>query len=68
LILADQSSKKQSILFETLYHIFTVKSTAGVSGKVTPKEAQAVITVFNNTAYALPNHEGYFYNSWSKRW
>ncbi|TAG29176.1 MAG: DUF4382 domain-containing protein, partial [Sphingobacteriia bacterium] len=41
---------------------FTVKSTASVSGKIVPKEAQAVVTVFNNTdtAYALPNPEGYF--------
>ena len=33
-----------------------------VAGKVIPKEAKAVITLFNqtDTAYALPNQEGYF--------
>lgn len=41
---------------------FTVKSTASVYGKIVPKEAQAVVTIFNttDTAYALPNPEGYF--------
>lgn len=41
---------------------FTVKSTASLSGKIVPKDAQAVVTVFNSTdtAYALPNHDGHF--------
>ena len=54
--------KNNQFYLKPYIKFFTVKSTAGVSGKVTPKEAQAVITVFNNTdtAYALPNHEGFF--------
>ncbi len=54
--------KNNQFYLKPYIKFFTVKSTAGVSGKVTPKEAQAVITVFNSTdtAYALPNHEGYF--------
>lgn len=54
--------KNNQFYLKPYIKFFTVKSTAGISGKVTPKEAQAVITVFNNndTAYALPNHEGYF--------
>jgi hypothetical protein len=41
---------------------FTVSSTASVSGKVTPKDALAVITVYNSTdtAYAITNRDGYF--------
>ncbi|WP_439505718.1 DUF4382 domain-containing protein [Sediminibacterium sp.] len=54
--------KNNQFYLKPYIKFFTVKSTAGISGKVTPKEAQAVITVFNNTdtAYALPNHEGFF--------
>ena len=54
--------KNGQFYLKPVIKFFTVKATASVSGKVTPKEAQAVITVFNSkdTAYALPNHEGYF--------
>jgi len=54
--------KNGQFYLKPVIKFFTVKETASVSGKVTPKEAQAVITVFNSkdTAYALPNHEGYF--------
>lgn len=43
-------------------HTFVEKNTASVSGKVKPRDAKAVITLFNNTdtAYALPNKEGEF--------
>jgi len=43
-------------------HTFVEKNTASVAGKVKPKDAKAVITLFNNTdtAYALPNREGEF--------
>ena len=54
--------KNNQFYLKPVIKFFTVKSTASVSGKVTPREAQAVITVFNSTdtAYALPNHEGHF--------
>jgi hypothetical protein len=41
---------------------FTEKTTASLSGRVTPMEAKPIIVVFNNTdtAFALPNNEGYF--------
>lgn len=43
-------------------HFFTVQSTGSIVGKVLPKEAYAVVTVYNatDTAYALPNRDGYF--------
>ena len=43
-------------------HFFTVQSTGSIAGKVLPKEAYSVITVYNSkdTAYALPNRDGYF--------
>ena len=43
-------------------HTFVEKNTASVAGKVKPRDAKAVITLFNNTdtAYALPNKEGEF--------
>lgn len=43
-------------------HTFVEKNTASVDGKVKPRDAKAVITLFNNTdtAYALPNKEGEF--------
>jgi len=44
------------------FKFFTVKETASIYGKVTPREARPIVTVFNNTdtAYALPNHDGKF--------
>ncbi len=43
-------------------HTFVEKNTASVAGKVKPRDAKSVITLFNNTdtAYALPNKEGEF--------
>ena len=43
-------------------HTFVEKNTASVAGKLKPRDAKAVITLFNNTdtAYALPNKEGEF--------
>lgn len=42
--------------------IFVVKQTAAIAGRVLPKEAKTVVSVFNanDTAYAIPNPEGYF--------
>jgi hypothetical protein len=44
------------------FKYFIVKNTASVVGKVTPMEAKPLVMVFNNTdtAYALPNRDGYF--------
>ncbi len=41
-------------------HVWTVKQTGSVSGKVTPTEAQSVITVYNtgDSLYALPGRSG----------
>lgn len=43
-------------------HFFTVQSTGSIVGRVLPREAYSVITVYNttDTAYALPNRDGYF--------
>ncbi|MBN8720842.1 protein of unknown function [Hydrobacter penzbergensis] len=44
------------------FRFFVTRTTASLSGRVTPMEAQPVLTLFNgkDTAYALPNREGYF--------
>ncbi|WP_341839158.1 DUF4382 domain-containing protein [Chitinophaga caseinilytica] len=41
-------------------HVWTVKQTGAVSGKVLPVDAQSVITVYNNadSLYALPGRSG----------
>jgi hypothetical protein len=43
-------------------HTFVEKNTGSVAGKVKPRDAKALLTLFNNTdtAYALPNREGEF--------
>lgn len=45
-----------------VFHFYTVSSTGSISGKVGPKDGYPVVTVFNakDTAYALPDKEGYF--------
>lgn len=46
-----------------VFHFFTVKATASITGQVTPqRDAQAVLTIYNatDTAYALPNPNGNF--------
>lgn len=41
-------------------HLFTVKATGAVAGRIEPKDAWPVISVYNatDTAYALPWHNG----------
>lgn len=43
-------------------HYFIVQSTGSVAGRVLPQDANSVITLYNSTdtAYALPNRDGYF--------
>ena len=43
-------------------HVFILKTTGSISGKITPKDAYPVLTIFNatDTAYALPGREGEF--------
>ena len=43
-------------------HFFTVKSTGSIKGDVGPQEALAVVSVYNSndTAYAIPRHDGEF--------
>ena len=45
-----------------VFHFYTTSTTGSIAGRVGPKDAYSVITVFNtkDTAYALPNKEGYF--------
>ena len=45
-----------------VFHFFAVATTGSIAGKVAPKDGYAVVTVYNgtDTAYALPNQEGYF--------
>lgn len=45
-----------------VFHFFTVSATGSIVGKVVPKDGNPVVTVFNSTdtAYALPNKDGYF--------
>lgn len=46
-----------------VFHFFTKRASASIVGKIVPqKEAKAVVTIYNNTdtAYALPNPDGYF--------
>lgn len=54
--------KNNQFFLKPVFHFFVVNNSAMVAGKVTPREAKAVITLFNqtDTAYALPNQEGYF--------
>jgi hypothetical protein len=43
-------------------HFFTVNSTGSIQGDVGPRESLAVISVYssNDTAYAIPRHDGEF--------
>lgn len=45
-----------------VFHFYTVSTTGSIIGKVTPKDSYPVVTVYNekDTAYALPNKDGYF--------
>lgn len=45
-----------------VFHFFTIIKTGSIAGKVGPKDGKPVITVYNDTdtAYALPNKDGYF--------
>jgi hypothetical protein len=45
-----------------VFHFFVVSNTGSVAGKVGPKEAYSVISIYNNTdtAYALPDRNGGF--------
>jgi len=45
-----------------VFHFFTVNTTGSIAGRVGPNDGAAVLTVYNakDTAYALPNKEGYF--------
>lgn len=54
--------KNNQFFLKPVFHFFVVNTSAIVAGKVTPKEAYPVITLYNqtDTAYALPNQEGYF--------
>lgn len=56
-----QGSNNKFIL-RPIFHFFVVSNTGAVAGRVIPRESYPVITVFNttDTAYALPNKEGYF--------
>lgn len=56
-----QVSRGKFILIPYI-HVWTLKSTGSVSGKVLPTDAQSVITVYNSadSMYALPGRHGEF--------
>lgn len=45
-----------------VFHFYTVNATGSLAGKIIPRDALPVVTIFNatDTAYALPDKEGYF--------
>jgi hypothetical protein len=45
-----------------VFHFYTVSSTGSIAGKVGPSAGFPVVTIYNSTdtAYALPDKEGYF--------
>ena len=53
-------TRKGEFLLRPVIHVFTVKQTGSISGKVSPWQAFPVITVYNDqdTAYALPWKNG----------
>lgn len=56
-----QVSRGRFIL-KPVIHVWTVRQTGAVSGKVLPKDAESVITVYNSldSLYALPGRHGEF--------
>jgi hypothetical protein len=58
-ILTDINNK---FVLRPVFHFFTVSTTGSIAGRVGPKEGFPVVTVYNttDTAYALPNKDGYF--------
>ena len=56
-----QVSRGKFIL-KPVIHVWTVRQTGSVSGKVLPTDAQAVITVYNDldSLYAIPGRQGEF--------
>jgi hypothetical protein len=53
-------TRNNQFILRPVIHVFTIKQTGSISGKVTPGDAYPVITVFNDTdtAYALPWFNG----------
>jgi hypothetical protein len=49
-------------ILKPVIHVWTVKQTGAVSGKVSPRDAQSVITVYNSldSLYAIPGRDGEF--------
>ncbi|WP_343308021.1 DUF4382 domain-containing protein [Chitinophaga niabensis] len=49
-----------TFILKPVIHVWTVKQTGAVSGKVLPKDAQSIITVYNNldSLYAIPGRDG----------
>lgn len=54
--------RNNQFMLRPVIHAFIPKSTGSLEGRVTPDEAEAVISVFNDqdTAYALPFRDGKF--------
>lgn len=53
-------TRQGQFILRPVIHVFTLKQTGSISGKVTPKDAFPVITVYNDqdTSYALPWKDG----------
>ena len=49
-----------TFILKPVIHVWTVKQTGAVSGKVLPKDAQSIITVYNSldSLYAIPGRDG----------
>ena len=58
-ILVDYNNK---FYLRPVFHFYTISSTGSIAGRVGPSASFPVVTVYNakDTAYALPNKEGYF--------
>lgn len=56
-----QVNRGQFVL-KPVIHVWTVRQTGSVSGRVLPRDAQSVITVYNSadSMYALPGRDGEF--------
>ncbi|MCK9402654.1 MAG: DUF4382 domain-containing protein [Chitinophagaceae bacterium] len=54
--------ENNTFILRPVFHFYTISNTGSIKGKILPKEGYAVVTVFNttDTAYALPDKEGYF--------
>ena len=58
-IIQDNNGK---FILRPVFHFYTISSTGSLAGRVGPKDGYPVVSIYNSTdtAYALPDKEGYF--------